>query len=238
LTAETAKAVTVFSPDDIVLLPLYPQYSTTTTGSSLAKWQAVYKGAGRTHVVCCYPDQQGLIEAHAQRVLGVLNDPSELTGLRLIFSAHGLPEKVIAEGDPYQHQVERSAEALAARLGVSDWRISYQSRVGPMRWIGPSTIEVIQQAGQDGVGVLVVPIAFVSEHSETLVELDIEYRHLAEAAGVPSYLRAPAVGIEPHFIEGMANMVLNALSMDSVTAGSSPCGKPFGKCPKQRQTRP
>jgi ferrochelatase len=152
--------------------------------------------------------------------------------LRVIFSAHGLPEKIIAAGDPYQDQIERSAAVIAAGLGLEDWRVSYQSRVGPMAWIGPSTIETLQEAGRDGVGVVVVPIAFVSEHSETLVELDLEYRDLARSAGVPLYLRAPAIGVDPDYIGALAAMVGEALKRN-LCPGAGACKKPFRQCPFQ-----
>src|SRR5262249_44228085 len=132
---------------------------------------------------------------------------------RVLFSAHGLPKKVIRRGDPYQWQVERTAGAVAEALGgaVKDWMVCYQSRVGPLEWIGPSTLDEIRRAGKEGVPVVVVPIAFVSEHSETLVELDIEYRRVADEAGVPGYVRVPTVSAHRAFIEGLARLVEQAL---------------------------
>jgi ferrochelatase len=177
-TVDAVRAVEAFQPDEIVLLPLYPQYSTTTTGSSIAEWRKHYRGSGETHAVCCYPDDQGLMAGHAHQITQSLGE-HQLSNLRLVFSAHGLPQSIIAAGDPYQRQIERSAEILARQVGAPDWTVCYQSRVGPMKWIGPSTIETIEAAGREGKGVLVVPIAFVSEHSETLVELDRDYRELA-----------------------------------------------------------
>jgi ferrochelatase len=122
--------------------------------------------------------------------------------VRVLFSAHGLPEKIVKAGDPYQAQVERSARAIADRVGGLDWSVCYQSRVGPLKWIGPSTEAEIERAGTDGKAVVLYPLAFVSEHSETLVELDIEYRHLSEKCGVPAYMRVPTVGTHPAFIAG------------------------------------
>ena len=113
---------------------------------------------------------------------------------RVLFSAHGLPKKIIAKGDPYQWQVENTAQAVVDDMKIEglDWTVCYQSRVGPLEWIGPSTDDEIERAGKDGVPVIVVPIAFVSEHSETLVELDIEYKELAEEAGVPDICPGPS----------------------------------------------
>ena len=232
--AEAAGTVQRFNPDDVVLLPLYPQYSTTTTGSSFRAWREAYHGPGRVHAVCCYPEQGGLVAAHARKIEQALTAWGGSEPLRLIFSAHGLPEKIVAAGDPYPHQVQRTAAALARELGAQDWRVCYQSRVGPMAWIGPSTIETLQEAGRDKIGVVVVPIAFVSEHSETLVELDLDYRDLAIRAGVPVYLRAAAIGVEDRYIDALATMTAEALGDSGVFAGAISCREQFSKCPFQQ----
>lgn len=215
---ETAAEVAAWGPEEVVLLPLYPQYSTTTTASSLKAWRAAYAGPGRTRVVCCYPEAEGLVSAHAGRIHAAWVEAGRPAPARLLFSAHGLPEKVIAAGDPYQLQVEATAAAVAARLGPGwdDWRICYQSRVGPLKWIGPSAAEAIEQAAADGVGVVISPIAFVSEHVETLVELDHEYAALARDKGCPFYVRVPALGVEPLFIEALADAVRDALGREGV----------------------
>lgn len=220
LTGETAKQVKAFAPDEIVLLPLYPQYSMTTTGSSLKAWRETYSGPGRQTTVCCYPDEAGLIEAHARLIRETWEKAGSPTNLRLLFSAHGLPEKVILAGDPYQKQIEATAAAVAAKLPAElDWTVCYQSRVGPMKWIGPSTDDEIRRAGADGKGVIVTPIAFVSEHVETLVELDHEYAELAKDVGVTPYIRVPALGDAPEFIGGLAGMVAKAMSAGGVIPG-------------------
>jgi ferrochelatase len=131
---------------------------------------------------------------------------------RLLLTAHGLPKRIVKRGDPYPDQVEQTAAAVVAALARPelDWRVCYQSRVGPLEWIGPATDEEIRQAGKEGVALVVAPISFVSEHSETLVELDLDYRRLAEIAGVPSYHRVPTVGVEPGFIRSLATLVNRA----------------------------
>jgi protoporphyrin/coproporphyrin ferrochelatase len=210
-----AAEVKHFSPQAIVLLPLYPQFSTTTTGSSCTEWQRAARQAGLTaptRLVCCYPSETGLIEAIAKLTAeGLEKARSVAPGHRprVLFSAHGLPKKIVARGDPYPQQVEETAAKVAQRLGLDagDRVVCYQSRVGPLEWIGPSTDAEIRRAGQDGVSAVVVPIAFVSEHSETLVELDIEYAHLAKQSGVPGYVRVATVGTSPAFIEGLARLV-------------------------------
>ena len=208
-----ALAVKNWAPDRIVLLPLYPQFSTTTTASSLADWERAAAKIGLsapTARVCCYPDEAGFISALAASVTETWAKAQPSIRYRLLLSAHGLPERIVAKGDPYQKQVEQTAAALVEKLGMDglDWAICYQSRVGPLRWIGPSTDGEIRRAGAEGLGVVVAPIAFVSEHSETLVELDIEYAKLARASGVPHYLRAPTVGVRREFIAGLAELVL------------------------------
>lgn len=235
--AETAKKVAEFAPDEIVLLPLYPQYSTTTTGSSVKDWLKVYKGPGQSRTVCCYPTADGLVEAHAKAIEETWAKAGRPAGLRLLFSAHGLPQKVVDAGDPYQAQIEATAAAVAARLSTPwDWRVSYQSRVGPMKWLGPSTDEEVRRAGEEGKGVMVVPIAFVSEHVETLVELDHEYADLAKNAGCAPYLRVPALGVEGVFIDALAGAVAGSLERRS---GVEPCGAwrcpaTHGKCPRSK----
>jgi protoporphyrin/coproporphyrin ferrochelatase len=234
-SAETAAAVAAFAPDEIVLLPLYPQFSTTTTASSFKAWEAVYRGPGRSRSVCCYPTLDGLVAAHARRIEAAWDGAGRPQPVRLIFSAHGLPERVVEAGDPYASQVAASAQAVAARLptGLSDWRIAYQSRVGPMKWLAPTTLDEIQAAATDGVGVVISPIAFVSEHVETLVELDHDYRLPAEAAGISAYVRAPTLGVEAGFIAGLAEATIAALGRP---AGAGPgsaftCVAAWSKCP-------
>ncbi len=206
---KVADMVGAFAPDEIVLLPLYPQFSTTTVGSSFKDWHRAAKKAGLsapTRAICCYPLNGSWIAAQADLVGQAVADAPD--GTRVLFSAHGLPRKVVDGGDPYQWQVEKTAGAVVVAMGGhEDWSVCYQSRVGPLEWIGPSTEDELARAAKDGVGVIIVPIAFVSEHSETLVELDIEYRELADDLGLPNYIRVPAVGTHPAFISGLAEMV-------------------------------
>jgi ferrochelatase len=231
LTEQIAAEVARFAPDEVVLLPLYPQFSTTTTASSLRAWKACYAGPGRQHSVCCYPDQEALAEAHAALIQQTWAAAGSPEGVRLLFSAHGIPQRISDSGDPYRSQVERTCAAVVAKLERRwDWRICYQSRVGPMKWLGPSTIEEIQRAGADGVGLVIDPIAFVSEHVETLVELDRDYAEVARKAGVSPYIRVPALGVQPRFIAGLAALVEQALAAPSLAAGATPCEAGFTRC--------
>ena len=239
MTEAVVRSVKRFAPDRIVLLPLYPQFSTTTTDSSVQAWkEAAAKLAVPTQTVCCYPDEPGFVAASVDLVKQGLAEAGS-GPVRVLFSAHGLPEKVIKRGDPYQAQVERTAQAIADqidnRTGGLDWSVCYQSRVGPLKWIGPSTNAEVRRAGQDGKAIVLYPLAFVSEHSETLVELDIDYRRLAGESGVPAYIRVPTVGTHPLFIGGLADRVRAILSQPRVAvchgATAMPCGPQHLGCP-------
>ncbi|MBK8159818.1 MAG: ferrochelatase [Rhodospirillaceae bacterium] len=217
-TEDTARAVKVWGPDEIVLLPLYPQFSTTTTGSSQRVWHDTARQIGLTvpaHFICCYPDEPGfvtaLVDITKQAIAAAATEAPNKAQM-VIFSAHGLPQKIVDKGDPYVRQVEATVAATVAGLGLApdQWIIAYQSRVGPLKWVGPSTDEVITEHAKAGRAIIVVPVAFVSEHSETLVELDIEYRHLATSNGAAAYVRAPTVATHPAFIDGLACLVKQA----------------------------
>ena len=242
MSLETADHVGSWQPDEIVLLPLYPQYSTTTTGSSLVAWERAAQAVGlmaETRAICCYPENTGWIMAQAELLGQALTDWQESHPLRVLFSAHGLPKKIIAGGDPYQWQVERTSQAILDRLshdGFADFEsvVCYQSRVGPLEWIGPSTDDEIIRAGHEERGVIVVPVAFVSEHSETLVELDIEYAELAASCGVPRYVRVPAVGNHRHFISGLADLLAKVREGTQRICSDVPhrrCPSACQKCP-------
>jgi len=243
MSEETARAVRAWGPDEVVLIPLYPQFSTTTTGSSLDAWRAAAARAGLvapTKVVCCYHSDPGFVAATAAIVRGsYIKARSELDPgltLRVLFSAHGLPESIVQRGDPYQWQVEKTVAAVVEAMGVEglDHVVCYQSRVTPQKWIGPSTEEELKRAGADRVAVLVVPIAFVSEHSETLVELDVEYREEAEEFGVPAYFRAPAHNSDAGFIGALAGLVRHARAEDRSLCsfrGPRTCPRAAKDCP-------
>ena len=222
-----------WKPERIVLLPLYPQFSTTTTASSLEDWSKAAKRAGLAapHArVCCYPWDDGFVAAEIDLIRQAWGKRKPGVDYRLLLSAHGLPKRMISRGDPYQWQVEKTAATIVEKLGIGDldWSLCYQSRVGPLEWIGPATDAEVRRAGADGKGIVIVPIAFVSEHSETLVELDIEYAKLARDTGVPDYIRVPTVGTHPAFIEGLAKLVVRAVESGPVVTCAT------GRiCPKQ-----
>jgi len=235
---ETMDAVMASKPDRIVLLPLYPQFSTTTVGSMMRVWDqaaARKKLSIPVTALCCYPTDPGFVSAVTASVSSAIATLPADEPYRVLFSAHGLPKKIVAGGDPYQWQVEQSTKAVVAQIGREfDWVNCYQSRVGPLEWIGPSTEDEIKRAGAEGCHIVLVPIAFVSEHSETLVELDIEYRELAEEAGVTHYVRTPTLGVDPSFIAGLADLVRgNVASGCALCSGTGEriCPSNWGQCP-------
>ncbi|HEV7227635.1 ferrochelatase [Brevundimonas sp.] len=241
MTAEVASEVAAFAPDEIVLLPLYPQFSTTTSDSSLKLWNRTYAGPGRTRTVCCWPRAKGWIAAQAEAIRSKLAEAGDRP-VRVLMSAHGIPETLVTKkGDPYQEQVEATCAAVAERLELGPrgdrWDICYQSRVGPLKWLGPATPEAIVRAGEDGLGVVLAPVAFVSEHIETLVELDVEYAELAHEAGVSPYLRAAAVGAAPDFIAALAEAVVEALPRLGSAPHGPGCQGRWKACPRQNARR-
>lgn len=226
LADETAQRVKEYNPDEVVLLPLYPQFSTTTSFSSFQNWDIAAKKRGLdkpTRYIGCYPLQEGFVEASVQNIRAALATAPAKT--RVLFSAHGLPEKIVKSGDPYQWQCEQTAAAIAAKLGDDvDWQICYQSRVGPLKWIGPSTEEALEKAAHDGVGVVIYPHAFVSEHVETLVEIEEEYRHKAQELGIPYYARVPTASVHADFINGLAELVVSSAQPAPL------CPEKFNRC--------
>lgn len=235
--ADVARAVQAYKPDHVILLPLYPQYSTTTTASSLKEWKRAAEACRLnvpTSAICCYPTQEDLIRAHAQLVRTYYDEASEYGVPRILFSAHGLPEKVIKKGDPYQWQVEQTTRAVLQQWGAEgvDYVNCYQSRVGPMKWIGPSTEHEILSAAKEKRPIVLVPIAFVSEHSETLVELDIEYAALAHENGLDRYYRVPTLSVHAQFIAGLADTCLKQTTAPSCAShtGERLCPKNWKGC--------
>jgi protoporphyrin/coproporphyrin ferrochelatase len=225
-----------YDPDEVILMPLYPQYSAATSGSSIKEWKDVCKKNGfktKTSTICCYPTDPNFISAHKNEIIKKINN---LENYKLIFSAHGLPEKNIKMGDPYQWQVEQSVNKIVKSLKIKnlDWILSYQSRVGPLKWIGPSTEDIIIENSKLNKHIVLVPIAFVSEHSETLVELDIEYREIADKNGCKNYTRVPALGINNDFIKTMSELIINKDNYNFDGKLFPPkihCPNNFKKCP-------
>ncbi len=241
MSDEVAAKVRDFGPDEVILLPLYPQFSTTTTASAFRDWDraAAFSGLDApSRRICCFGYETNYLRGLTGLVakgLAEARDAAPGAKVRLLFSAHGLPERIVARGDPYQWQIEATAAAVVTALGEPefgwpdlDWLVSYQSRVGPLKWIGPATDAEVIRAGGDGAALVVVPVAFVSEHAETLVELDMDYRRLAKAHHVPAYIRVPALGTDPAFVDCLAQLVRTAR-----ISGAPVCSAMGGrKCPE------
>jgi ferrochelatase len=205
--------------DHVVILPLYPQFSVSTTGSSLNRMQAIAKETGHrlpsTSVVCSWESDANYIEAMAAACREELalfpdQDPSKT---HILFSAHSVPVRYIDEGDPYLDQTKLTVELVMQRLGTDrPHTLSFQSKVGPVEWLTPATNETIPGLAREGVSqLMLVPVSFVSEHSETLYEMDILYRDVAAEAGIAHYRRVPTMNCRTDFIEALASIVERAL---------------------------
>jgi protoporphyrin/coproporphyrin ferrochelatase len=203
-----------------VAFTLYPQFSCATTGSSLNElWRAArglrMENTFQWSVIDRWPVYPGFIQAMAESVRQGLEkfSPQERDSVLLMFSAHSLPLSVIDRGDPYPQEIGASVQAVVQALGLPNpYLLCYQSAVGPVRWLGPSTETVIRQLGQQGQrSVVVVPVAFVSDHIETLHEIDLEYKELAEKSGIHRFERAPALNDAPIFLDALANIAADHL---------------------------
>lgn len=229
-TEDTFKEVKAWNPDEVILLPLYPQFSITTTGSAIRAWRELedsHNWHPKTHAVCCYPTLDGFIDPIVDQIRTSYEQARAYGTPKLILSAHGLPKKTVASGDPYQAQVEATGQAIIEKLNISglDWIISYQSRVGPLEWIKPYTEQVLSETASAKKPIIMVPIAFVSEHSETLFELDQMYGELAQEKGAPLYIRIPTVSVNSYFIEGLKCLI------EGADRGFT-CSKTHKKCPQ------
>ena len=218
MSDEAVKELLAEKPDHIVLLPLYPQFSTTTTESSFEDIEEKLKKNKHLksipiYKINSYEDHPLFIKSHCTLIEEKLqNIPEEhLKNSVLMFSAHGIPVDRIQKGDPYEKHVHKTVSAIMKHFKHLNHEICYQSKVGPKKWLTPSTEERIEYYGKQKTHLIVIPIAFVSEHSETLVELDIDYLELANESGVPSYNRVPALNSEKHFIECLKKLVEEAL---------------------------
>lgn len=240
-----APQVQAYKPDELILLSLYPQMSSTTFWSSLEAWQEEVKLIGykkEPTVICCYPTEAGFISASVKNIRTEIEKCQQATGKlpRVLFSAHSLPLKVIKNGDPYEWQCNQTAQAIIRELNIPnlDYVICYQSKVGPQKWLGPQTEDEIKRAGHDKVPMIVYPHAFVSEHVETIVELGIEYREVAEHHGVPYYGVVPTVGTHPDFINGLVNQITSRIGQPGIHSdapdGCAICPGEFNWCCQRR----
>ena len=195
--------------EKIILLPLYPQYSSTTTGSSFNEFDRVFKRFKKDIPVIKVSDYYNHPLYIKAMVENIKENLPEHKDYYFLFSAHSLPVKVIEKGDPYQKQTEETVKLIMEHFPENEYSLAYQSKVGPVKWLEPMTDEMIKKLAEEGVKKLaVIPVSFVSEHSETLYELDIQYGELAREVGIEDYKRVPTLKTHPIFIEALRNIVL------------------------------
>ncbi|HEY9658638.1 MAG TPA: ferrochelatase [Allocoleopsis sp.] len=205
--------------DKLVILPLYPQFSISTSGSSFRLLERLWQEDPSLQrieytVIPSWYKRPGYLKAMAQLIAQQLDQSADPNKAHIFFSAHGVPLSYVEEaGDPYQQEIEECTELIMRTLNrPNSHTLAYQSRVGPVEWLKPYTEEAIPELAAQGIeDLLVVPISFVSEHIETLQEIDIEYRELAEEAGIENFQRVPALNTHPVFINDLADLVVTAL---------------------------
>lgn len=232
LTEEAVAALRGAGPlDEIVLLPLYPHFSYATTLSSLKEWRRVYgppESGPPQRTIGQFYDHPLYIEALVQRIANMFRQFEDSSRIHLVFSAHGLPMSLVKKGDPYPGQVETTVKLVCeeGKKAYPNWPqqhlLCYQSRVGPAKWLQPPMDETVACLASGGVKeMLVVPISFVTEHIETLHEINIEARGEAEKLGVKVFRMMPAVGDSPLFIEALKDLVMKAVGGESASSTAS-----------------
>ena len=219
-TTEAIAALDSQPYDELVLLPLYPHYSFATTRSSLNEWNRQYKPTTPVKIIDHFYDHPDYIAAIVERINSVLAQIKRPDEIHLVFSAHGLPLALVEKGDPYPKQIEETVQ-LVRELGAwpNPHVLCYQSRVGPQKWLQPSLTTTIEQMAHNGIKrMLVIPIAFLTEHIETLHEINIEAREEAESLGVTEFRMMPALNDSPLLIRALADLVLRSVGMRSGVA--------------------
>jgi len=234
---EVLQEVLSYQPDSIILLPMYPQFSTTTSQSSMNEWLQLQQKTSlksvATRKVCCHYWHANFIEAHAKNIESTLQKllTEDNKNIKILFSAHSLPQRVIDAGDPYEKQMQQTVAMIVERTGIEqqgiDYTLCYQSKVGRLPWLGPETEQEIAKASQQKKDILVIPIAFVSEHIETLVELDIEYKELAINSGANSYHRLKTLRDDETYIAALRDICLN--KVQGICCNKCPYACSFGQ---------
>jgi ferrochelatase len=215
-TREAVEQLRTAECDEVVLLPLYPHYSSTTTGSSLNEWRRLFHNDVPVHSVETFYDHPLYLDALVEKVDEALARFPQSERAEIVFSAHSVPVAVIEKGDPYQRHIEETVELLMRRGGWPNrHRLCYQSKVGASRWLQPSLHRAIRDLAAERVEeVCIVPIAFVSDHVETLGEINHEAREEATALGIKQFEMTSGLNDSPTFIAALADLVETALGMD------------------------
>ena len=218
-TEEAIAQLTQDNIDKLVILPLYPQFSISTSGSSFRLLEQLWKENPKLQnleytVIASWYKEPGYLQAMAELIIGELEKFPHPDDVHIFFSAHGVPRSYVEEaGDPYQQEIEECTYLIMQTLDrANPHTLAYQSRVGPVEWLQPYTEDALKELGAKGVkDLVVVPISFVSEHIETLQEIDIEYREIAEEAGIHNFGRVPAPNTNPVFIKALSDLIIDAL---------------------------
>ncbi|UKO98193.1 ferrochelatase [Nostoc sp. UHCC 0870] len=223
-TEEAIALLTQDNLDNLVILPLYPQFSISTSGSSFRLLDRLWQEDPKLQrieytVIPSWHKQPGYLQSMAELISQEIDQFANPDGVHIFFSAHGVPKSYVEEaGDPYQQEIEECTALIMQTLNrPNPHTLAYQSRVGPVEWLQPYTEDALKELGAKGVkDLVVVPISFVSEHIETLQEIDIEYREVAEEAGIHNFRRVPAPNTHPVFIRALADLVIDALQKPSL----------------------
>jgi ferrochelatase len=242
MASEVVRKLKEYEPNQVILLPLYPQFSSATSDSSLQDFVRRLPSETKAKVICCYPTDPDFISAYTGLIKQNISGQN-FSELRFLFSAHGLPQSLIDAGDPYVFQVEKSVAAIVKNFPPEiDFRICYQSKVGPKKWTSPSLEYELNRVVLDKKIPVIVPISFVSDNSETLYELDIQYKKFLEDLGQKNLIRIPALNSNGYFIKGLSEIVKNAASNkeNKIFCGKNPqriCEKKFKFCPNQNHPK-
>ncbi len=228
---DKTKEIHEINPDKILLLPLYPQFSTTTTLSSVEEIMEKLNNDPRIKVSCCYFNNENFIKSHCDVILENIKN-IDYKKYRFLFSAHSLPQKIIDAGDPYSYQIEKSVKLIVDGLKLEDldYKITYQSKVGPIKWLLPQTEDEILKCCEENLNIVIIPVAFVSEHVETLVELDIEYKEIADNYKI-DYIRISTLRCNKYFIASLVDNIGLLIKSDKVIEPKdSFCVKNYKMC--------
>lgn len=216
---EVAEEIKTHGYEKVALLPLYPHYSVTTTGSSFNEWKRVYKGdTSKVIYISEYFDNPRYISAINQRIDEAVSSFSETVrpNIQMLFSAHGTPESLVKKGDPYSRHISGTVDSVMKTRNFShEYHLCFQSKVGPMKWLKPSTTEMIMKLAEGHKKqILIIPISFASDQLETLFELDIEYRAEAERSGIDNYVVMQGLNDSDMFISALRDIILGAVKFD------------------------
>jgi len=213
LTAETAKIVAEREYEKLILLPLYPHFSKSTTGSSFNEWKRCFDKDIPTAFIRNYQANEHYVKALNSKIdEGLKLFPEDIRkDVQLVFSAHGTPQSYVKQGDPYSFQIQQTVyEIMNLRGSAHEHHVCYQSKVGPMKWLEPSTADTIKRLSSEGKKhLLIIPVSFVSDHVETLFELNIEYRHVADKCGIKTFFVMPGLNDSPLFVDALFSLIIN-----------------------------